>query len=183
MAGETKPAPFFKTDQKKDCFNRREASVIDSYFIHTFYPTPSIFRVKRWQSPVNSPPPQAPTHPAPLYPNHQGPPTTPTLGQQPYGTTSSIWWACKAQVCLGIGFHHVTLTGLPVRLAWVVRAFANHLLKWPLSHSWLTTFHEEGDRKTSGNRNKSTRQTNIQNVKYFIFLKCCCPHYLQTKVL
>lgn len=35
---------------KKDCFNRREASVIESYFIQTFYPTPSIFGAKRWQA-------------------------------------------------------------------------------------------------------------------------------------
>lgn len=62
---EKQSQPPFLNRQKKDCFNRKEASVIDSYFIHTFYPTPSILRVKRWQSPVNSLPHWAPAHPVP----------------------------------------------------------------------------------------------------------------------
>lgn len=47
--------PLLKQTKKKDCFNRREASVIDANFIHTFYPTPSILAVKMTESSYSSP--------------------------------------------------------------------------------------------------------------------------------
>lgn len=59
----------------------------------------------------------------------------------------SVWWACKPQVYLSTCFHHTTSVGLPVRLPWLFRAFTSHL-RWPLSHSWLTTFYKGADEKT-----------------------------------
>lgn len=173
MAGETKPAPFLKqTKKKKDCFNRREASVIDSYFIHTFYPTPSIFRVKRWQSPVSSLPLLTPACPSSFSVPKSPRPTNPPISfgkKRPSGSTLSIQQACNTQVCLNPGFPHMPFIVLPVRLAWVVRAFAKHLWKWPLSHLWLTTFYKGRDRKTEGKRKSQHTKPTIQNAKYFIF--------------
>lgn len=79
-----KASPLLK-QTKKDCFNRREASVIDAYFIHTFYPTPSIFRVKRWQSSYSSPfrPPPTLFYYTQNTRAHQ--PTLSSLQEQPYG--------------------------------------------------------------------------------------------------
>lgn len=161
MAGETKPAPLLKQTKKKDCFNRREASVIDSYFIHTFYPTPSIFRVKRWQSPVNalplSPPPSRRTPPI-LFLSTQ---TTKAYQPTRFDVQATALekdflteGLPKFRCTWGLAFVNITLTGLSVGLAWLVRAFANHLLKPPLSHSWLATFYKGGDGKTEGNRKK-----------------------------
>lgn len=98
MAGETKPAPLLKQTKKKDCFNRREASVIDAYFIRTFYPIPSIFRVKRWQHSYSSP-----FWPPPIFfyytqntrayqPTH---PPFPVCENSTWGGLS-ILWACQS---------------------------------------------------------------------------------------
>lgn len=184
MAGETKPGPFLKQTKKKIVLiGEKHQSLILTSFTLSIQPHPSSeWRVDRAQLTFSlfRPPPilLLYTQTTKAYR-----PTISVCRQQPCGTTLSTWWACKAQVCLRTSFHRITLIELPVRLAWLLRAFATHLLKWPLSHSWLTIFHKGGDGRLKAREKSQHTKPTIQNVKYFIFLKSCCPHYLQTKVL
>lgn len=149
MAGETKPAPFLKQTKKKIVLiGEKHQSLILTSFTLSIQPHPSSeWRDDRAQLTFSlfRPPPilLLYTQTTKAYQ-----PTISVCRQQPYRATLSIWWACKAQVYLRTGFRHITLIGLPVRLAWLVQAFANHLQKRPLSHSWPTAFYKGGDGKT-----------------------------------
>lgn len=152
MAGETKPTPFLKQTKKKIVLiGEKHQSLILTSFTHSIQPHPS----SEWRDDR-----------AQLTLSHFGPPpillhyTQTTKAYQPthFNLQETVLWTtehiflpnglAEAQVCLSTSFHHITLRGLPVRSAWLVRAFANHLQKRPLSHSWLTTFYKASNGKT-----------------------------------
>lgn len=181
---EKQSQPPSKTDKKKkDCFNRKEASVIDAYFICTFYPTPSIFRVKRWQSTVTALPSGPHTSCSTI-------PKTPGLSTYPFQHERTALWVAflscglaKAQVDLSASLYHDTVTGLPIWLACLVRTLENHLQALPFCCWWLNTFYTGGNRRCEAAEKKSTNWTSNPERKTFHFLSTLLATLSTHKVL
>lgn len=87
----------------------------------------------------------------------------------------------KAQVDISVSLHYDTVTKLPIRLAWLVRTFANHLQARPLCCWWLITLYTGGNRRYEAAGESQHTGLTTQKGKHFIFLWHCWPHYPDTK--